>query len=435
MLAQWAITCAIVHVATTGSGSHSFAAPADAGQDLERIKELIQVGSTPSGSSSDRGGALVVTEGDQVGVLTVSAGKPALRVLWNNPDKWFVTAASTCLPGTADTAPTFIVAASDRHAGASASSKPLLVGQSSDGSATLLQFQLDGRVTSLATSRTPAKGAEQRSVLFAGVTGADPLGQRKKSTAGHVVACDLTSNARLWRKSGDEGDYFGWNLLAIPDISGDGVSDLAVTAPALGRTNKEAPGFVSFLSGSDGAELRRCQAPDAPELTSRTNFGASLALIRFGSPQQEPALAVGCTGGDNYVLVLSLATGEVVRRVEASAATLVGFQFGARIVQAPDLDGDATLDFLIGDPSADWPSADVGEVLILSGRTGSQIGSIHGSKPGEGFGARIAFAESVGGPHLLVATEGTGRSLRSYELRGLSAVVTARRAADESIPR
>jgi len=435
VLALSAITCAIAHVAMTGSGSHSFAVQADVGHDLDTVTELIQVDSTASGSASGRAGALVVTESDQLGVLTVSAGKPALRVLWNNPDKWFVTAASVGLLGTADAAPTFIVAASDRHVGASASSKLLLVGQSSDGSATPLQFQLDGRVTSLATSRTPANGAEQRSVLFAGVTGAEPLGQSKKSTAGHVVAWDLTSNARLWRKSGDEGDYFGWNLLTIPDISGDGVSDLAVTAPALGRTNQEAPGFMSFLSGSDGVELRRCQAPDAPELTSRTNFGASLALIRFGVPPQEPALAVGCTGGDNYVLVLSLATGTVLRRVEASAATLVGFQFGSSIVQAPDLDGDATLDFLIGDPSADWPSADVGEVLILSGRSGSPIGSIHGFKPGEGFGARIAFAESVGGPHLLVATEGTSRSFRSYDLRGLSAVVTARRATDESMPR
>lgn len=81
--------------------------------------------------------------------------------------------------------------------------------------------------------------------------------------------------------SHEPSDLFGWSVTSMGDLSGDGIEDLAVSAPGslVDVARDSAPklkGRVHILSGADGAELLTIANP---ETTRGVSLGLGLARV------------------------------------------------------------------------------------------------------------------------------------------------------------
>ena len=179
---------------------------------------------------------------------------------------------------------------------------------------------------------------------------------------------------------------FGRSVTGAGDLSGDGVPDVVVGAPAPGS----APGTVLAFSGADGAQLWSRQDPSSSfgELVVSTPdvSGDSIADILVWSPPASSTPPLGPGAGPvldtligildrvltpvvpDRVHILSGATGAVVR-LHSDPAPNVNDAFGATMVAAGDQDGDGIVDYLIGERGGH-------QLHLYSGRNGVLIRSI-----------------------------------------------------------
>src|SRR5262245_5844081 len=146
---------------------------------------------------------------------------------------------------------------------------------------------------------------------------------------------------------GRVGDLFGWTAAGIGDVNGDGVDDLAVSAPFFSVGFSSSRGKVYALSGRDGSVLWS----RAESLTSSI-LGYSLEVADWNGDGKLDVLAgapYNSTGG--RVWVFSGTDGSVL-------ATLVGTSgsFGASIATGGDFDGDGTEDVVVAAPNATTPA-------------------------------------------------------------------------------
>ena len=142
---------------------------------------------------------------------------------------------------------------------------------------------------------------------------------------------------------------FGRTIAGIGDVSGDGIADVAVGAPG-----GQGPGAVVAFSGADGAELWSQRGPSEgpgpltafgePILAVPDVSGDGIGDILVSAPSGS-----GVTAPQGRVYVLSGATGAVVRIVSDPAAS-VADAFGGALSTVGDQDGDGVVDHLIGAP-------------------------------------------------------------------------------------
>jgi hypothetical protein len=76
---------------------------------------------------------------------------------------------------------------------------------------------------------------------------------------GTVRLFSSNDGTELWNFSGQPGDEFGLSLAPLGDVDGDGVADLAAGAPEDGALTQWGEGYVRWLSGADGASIRKKQ--------------------------------------------------------------------------------------------------------------------------------------------------------------------------------
>jgi len=213
---------------------------------------------------------------------------------------------------------------------------------------------------------------------------------------GVVFARSPKTGAQIWQRPGTRAENFGWDMVAAGDRNGDGMTDLFVGAPS------QDGGQVYLVSGKDGAILRT-YAPESPvETFGVETFGWYVAALGDLDGDGQGDLAVGAqldrddsgvSVGGAYVL--SAATG---RQLFAWKGTDDLGGFGEVVAGLGDLDGDGKGEIVVAAPRTNDVSRTLpGEVRIYSGATGAELRRMSGSQPGELFGRMVANVGDVDG--------------------------------------
>ncbi|MCH2111714.1 MAG: FG-GAP-like repeat-containing protein [Planctomycetes bacterium] len=183
----------------------------------------------------------------------------------------------------------------------------------------------------------------------------------------------------------NDNGRFGSALCVLSDTTGDGLAEIAVSAPHAGPNQT---GEVQVLTGGSLQPLRvfRGSAPNG-------GFGAALASggdltgdghtdLLVGSPRDGSGTAFAFRGQD----------GVLIHHWQGSMAQS---RFGASISQGGDLDRDGVPDVVIGAPRDHYGGLEAGRVQAYSGKSGILLLTRVG-QPEEQLGLHLA-PSSIGG--------------------------------------
>lgn len=213
----------------------------------------------------------------------------------------------------------------------------------------------------------------------------------------HTPTDDLLTLTDIVRELGQPvgvvAEKFGYAVASLDDVDGDGVRDVAVSAPGVsGDLLPEIAGAVFVFSAKTGNLLTTIS-------DGRAGFGTTIARVSdlngdgisdiiIGSPEHR---SDGDPIGTNMgrVAVYSPIDGELIWAVDGAA----GDRLGAAISQIRDVDNDGFNDVLAGAPGA---SSGRGRILLLSGADGSVLRELTGEAEGDGFGSSVISTTDFG---------------------------------------
>lgn len=203
----------------------------------------------------------------------------------------------------------------------------------------------------------------------------------------------------IWRESRPEPlpprtrAEFGRRVAVLDDLDGDGVPDVAITAPLESSTMAEA-GCVDVVSGADGHRIAKCSGTSPGE-----RLGTSLSRCPDFDRDGSDDLLVGFAGSSSRLV--SSRTGEVLGTFRNRTS-----------IAAEDLDGDGVPDLVSGglatwrDATGDYEEArtvvraesgcDDHEIYRIYGGTVTP-GWIEGGSVTDGFGSSICFLGDLDG--------------------------------------
>jgi hypothetical protein len=211
------------------------------------------------------------------------------------------------------------------------------------------------------------------------------------SGAGRVSVYSGLDGSFLYDVVGDGGSQFlGASISRLLDVDNDGADDFLVGAPNF-QSSSSPPGYVRIVSGADGSEIRRVTGPQAG-----VRFGSAVAWVGDIDGDHVPEFAVGAPGvtGANpgSVRVYSGATGAELTYL-GKTGTGYGDNLGNAIAALNDVDNDGVPDFAVGAPGADPTHSGklgIGQVLIVSGKTGAVLRTLNGKAVGDRFGEALS---------------------------------------------
>lgn len=212
------------------------------------------------------------------------------------------------------------------------------------------------------------------------------------------------------------GGRFGERVVGLPDVTGDGVPEVAVGSPSWTGAAGNKTGIVWVFSGLDGSLLWQKEG-----LGKKDGLGGALASPGDldGDGQPELVLGVGGddTGGKNAgaLWVVDGANGAIEATFLGSSA---GARLGSSVAAAADLDGDGVRELLV--------RSDLSQVTVLSGATlavlyqwssnpmnflGLDLAGL-GDVDGDGVGDLLLGS---GGGYAVVRSGANGTVIRSHQ--------------------
>lgn len=195
----------------------------------------------------------------------------------------------------------------------------------------------------------------------------------------------------------DAGAAFGFSVAALGDLSGDGIAEILIGAPA-----QNGSGRAYIFNGQDGSPLHTL-APPAPP--GQDTFGWSVAGAGDLNKDGTPDVVIGApyTSVDQHrilgrVYAMSGRDLSLLYAIDAPEPR-AGSVFGWHLASGGDINKDGTADTLVGAPYKDVQSNRAqGEAYVFSGTDGSRLLSLH--NPGlnnayAGFGYRVAWTSDI----------------------------------------
>lgn len=215
-----------------------------------------------------------------------------------------------------------------------------------------------------------------------------------------AAACSATPvpSEHLW----------GFSVVVLGDLDGDGTPELAIGAPATtdvrGDLTRVEAGQVCIVSGATGA-TRGCWAG----ATGRAWLGYS--MTRLAGPGGGTVRLVACapfesTTGSDLIGACHVVDPDHLLDSHAMVGREVTEAFGGAVEAIADLNGDGWQDLAVTSPS--WGQEDAGNrgrVSVFSGKDGAELFAVEGAVAGEGFGHGVmttADANGDGVPDLVV---------------------------------
>lgn len=192
---------------------------------------------------------------------------------------------------------------------------------------------------------------------------------------------------------GNRGDLFGWTVVELGDVNGDGVVDFAASAPFDdAAVFLSSTGSVFAISGADGATLWQ----RAENLTSAI-LGYALETMDWNADGVLDVVAsapFSSSGG--RVWILSGTNGAQLALLDPSAA---GDGFGCSLATGGDLDGDGVEDLAVGALGVDTAlGQEVGRVYVYARGATAPFATIDGPAAGSEFGLGLAYLGDVSVP-------------------------------------
>jgi hypothetical protein len=182
-------------------------------------------------------------------------------------------------------------------------------------------------------------------------------------------------------------EYFGAVLARTPDLDGDGVDDLAVTAVYADYAGPYT-GSVFLYAGRTGAPLQRIDGP-----ANGAAFGLSMGVV-------------GDVDGDGIadLYMSDVALDEVVVHSGKDGHRIITYTgitaeyFGQSVSVLDDLDGDGIRDLLItAKHHQDAQGRFIGAAYVISTKTGSVLQTLLGTFDNEFFGYGSASIRDLDG--------------------------------------
>ncbi len=193
------------------------------------------------------------------------------------------------------------------------------------------------------------------------------------------------------------GDALGWAVDAGADFDGDGITDIAFSAPCARRRGVSHVGLIRVVSGRTGKTLLRKRGHQA-----FAYFGAGLAFVGDLTRDGASELAVGIPGYDTTtlpdagrVVVFTFGRKSGIRRMNGGEAH---GEFGSSVSALDDINNDGIADYAVGAPgeiSTDNGKR-TGRVHVVSGRRGNRrLSIVSGVKAAQRFGIDVSNAGDI----------------------------------------
>jgi len=251
--------------------------------------------------------------------------------------------------------------------------------------------------------KSPVPGADAVTGIFIGDWDGDGVDDLAIGAARDSTVANLAGAVRV--HSGANGsvlaafygtnaiDYFGAYLARMPDMNGDGVDELAVSAPYADNTGTDT-GSVFVYAGRTGALLMQSDGP-----SNLIFYGVPLGPIGDVDGDGMRDLLIGAKHGQNAngwytgaAYVVSTASGTVLR---THLGAFDGEFHGYGTAAVSDLDGDGVPDYAVASKYDDarWSAM----ARVYSGATGNALGKVAAPNKRSVFGTQIVGEGDLNG--------------------------------------
>jgi hypothetical protein len=219
-----------------------------------------------------------------------------------------------------------------------------------------------------------------------------PTGDGLQTSSGVAMVLSSVTTLPIRTFQGEHtGDRFGHSVAGIGDLTGDGISEIAVGAPQNEPSGGNNRGAVYILNGATGAQLAKHVG-----LFDNDKLGWCVTALGDVNTDGLPDYAYSAPYGDSIIGGADLGfvwinSGASLASIQVYFGEAAGDLFGYSIDGIGDLTGDGKADVIAGAPEYNLGAvADSGRAYVLSSGTNSRINWISGGIPQGNLGFSVS---------------------------------------------